>query len=66
MSYFSQEKTKQNKKKTDYDTKIWDIEIKYIITTGYNEFTTGSVANQIKNKNLINKSDISRFINKAR
>ena len=66
MSYFSQKKQNKTKKKTDYDTKIWDIEIKSIITTGYNEFTKGSVANQIKNKNLINKSDISRFINKAR
>ena len=57
MSYFNQKKQNKTKK---------NIEIKYIITTGYNEFTTGSVANQIKNKNLINKSDISRFINKAR
>ena len=45
-------------KKTDYDTKISGIESKYITTADI-------VANNIKNKGLVNKSGIAGFINNA-
>ena len=53
----------QSKEKTDYNAKILKIENKYITTTDCNKFTKNVVVNQIKTKNLINKSDIYGFIN---
>ena len=51
-------------KKTDYDVKLFDIETKYFTTSDYNKFT-GEVLNaKIKEKELLNKSDISRLIDK--
>ena len=38
------------------------IENKHITTTDCNKFTKNIVVNQIKTKNLINKSDIYGFI----
>ena len=52
-------------KKTDYDAKISEIENKCITTAEYNKFSKDIVANNIKSKNLVNKSAIARFINNA-
>ena len=54
-------------KKTDcdYDAKISDIENKYITTPDYNKFTKDIVAKNIKNKELVDKSDIAEFINNS-
>ena len=49
-------------KNTDYETKISDIETKYITTADYNKFTKDIVVNQMKSKNLVNGSDRSDFI----
>ena len=49
-------------KNTDYETKISDIETKYIATADYNKFTKDIVDNQMKSKNLVNGSDRSDFI----
>ena len=50
-------------KKTNCDAKISEIENKYITTTDYNKFTKNIVDNNIKSKNLVDKSAISGFIN---
>ena len=50
-------------KKTDYDVSLSDIDSKYITTADYNKFTKNFVDNNIKSKNLVNKSAISGFIN---
>ena len=50
-------------KKTNYDAKILDIESKNITTADYNKFTKDIVANDIKSKRLVDKSDIAGFIN---
>ena len=39
-------------KKTDYDTKILNIECKYFITTDYNKFTSQTIGAKIKQKRL--------------
>ena len=46
------------KKKTDYHVKITDIEKKYFTNSDCHKFTNKT---KIKNKELVNKSDISRF-----
>ena len=48
---------------TDYDIKITDIENKYIATADYDKFTKDIVANNIKSKNLVDKSDHIGFRN---
>ena len=48
----------QSKEKTDCNAKILEIGNKYITLTDCNKFTKNIVFNQIKTKNLINKSDI--------
>ena len=50
-------------KKTYYDVNLSDIDSKYITTAGDNKFTKNFVDNNIKSKNLVNKSAISGFIN---
>ena len=45
-------------KKTDYDTKIKDIEEKYCATTDYNKFLSDILDVKIKQQELVNKSDI--------
>ena len=40
-------------KKTDYDTKIPDIENNYITTTDYNKLTKNIVAKRIKKKDFL-------------
>ena len=53
-------------RKTNYDTKITDIESKYITTADYNKFTKDIVASSIKSKNLVDKSAIAGFISNAK
>ena len=53
------------KKKAEYDTKTSESESKYLTTADYNKCTRNSVANQIKSKNVVDKSDMSRFIKNA-
>ena len=52
-------------KQTDYDAKIKDIEDKYLTTSDYNKFTNEILDAKIKNKKLVNKSDISGFMNNS-
>ena len=49
-------------KKTNYDAKILDTEEKYFTTSGYNKFTSDILDPKIKQKQLLNKSDISNLI----
>ena len=46
--------------KTDYDAKIKDIEGKYFTTADYNKFKSNIVDAKIKEKKLVNKSDIDK------
>ena len=48
-------------KKTDYDTKITDSEGKYFTTSDYKRFTSDILNAKIKQKELVNKSDISNL-----
>ena len=50
-------------KKTDYDTKVSDIEFEYSTTADYNKFTR--FADKIKSEGLVDKSAISGFISNA-
>ena len=52
-------------KKTGYDAKISDIENKSFTTSDYNKFTNGIIDAKVKNKELVNKSDIFKFINNS-
>ena len=52
-------------KKIDYNSRITDIESKYISTADYNKFTEHIVNNSIKSKNLVDKSDIAGILNNA-
>ena len=38
------------------------METKYITTSGYNKFTSDIIHTKMKEKELVDKSDISRFI----
>ena len=48
-----------------YDAKILDIESKYFTTADYNKFTSQTLDAKIKQKGLVDKSDIVEFINSA-
>ena len=48
------------KKKTDYDAKMKDIDGKYITAVDYNKFTNGILHIKVKQKELVNKSDIDK------
>ena len=50
-------------KKKNYMTKISETENKYTTTADYNKFTKNIVANSIKSKKVVDKSDIAWFIN---
>ena len=50
-------------RKTDYNTKITDIENKYITTADCNKSSKNIGDNSIKIKNLVDKSAIAGFIN---
>ena len=52
------------KKKKDYDGKISGIGKQYF-TSDFNKFTIDILGEQTKNKILVNKSDILRFINNS-
>ena len=60
-------------KKTDYNTKINEIEQKtshqnhdkYITTPEFNKLTSENFAARLKQKNLPSKSDIANFVNKT-
>ena len=43
--------------KTNYNTKVTEIESKYFTTADYNKFTKNIVDNSIKSKNLVTKTD---------
>ena len=49
-------------KKTDYVAKIKEIERKYFTTADYNRFTSETLDAKIKQKELVNKSDISNLM----
>ena len=49
--------------KKNYDAKMTDIENKYITTADNNKFTKDIVANNMKSKNLVDKSLIAGFVN---
>ena len=51
------------KKKKNYDAKIKYIKGKYFTTSDYNKFTNDTFDAKIKQKELVNKSDISVFLN---
>ena len=53
----------QSKKKVHYGNKIKDIERKYFTTTDYNKFTSDTLDVKIKQKNLVEESDISYLVN---
>ena len=48
------------KKTTDYDAKMKDIDGKYITAVDYNKFTNGILHIKVKQKELVNKSDIDK------
>ena len=52
-------------KKTVYNTKISDIEFKYLITSDYNKFMSNILDTKIKEKKLVNESNTSIFINNS-
>ena len=47
-------------KKIDYDAKIKDVEGKYFSTANYNKFESDIFDVKIKQKELVNKSDIDK------
>ena len=49
-------------KKKDYDSKISDIEGECLTTSDYNNFTSDILDAKIKQKELVNKSDISNLV----
>ena len=53
-------------KKTDYDAKISEMEGKQFTNSDYNKFTNDIFDAKIKQKELLNKSDISNFVKKFR
>ena len=48
--------------KKHYDAKISDIAGKYFINSEYNEFVSDKLYAKIKQKELVNKSDISNVV----
>ena len=53
----------QLKKKTDYDAKTSDIESKHFTTADYNKFTSQRLDANIRQKELVDKSAITKFTN---
>ena len=49
-------------KKTDYNARKSEIERNYITTSDYNKFTSDILNAKIKQKKLVDKSDISNLI----
>ena len=46
----------------NYDAKLSEIESQCFTTSDYNKFTNEIIDNKIKERKLVKKSDISRFI----
>ena len=51
-------------KKTDYDAKISEIQLKYFTSPDYNKFMRDMLHAKIKQKELLNKSDIFHLVKK--
>ena len=49
--------------KTDYDAEVLDVKSKYFTAANYNKFANEKLDLKIKQKGLVDKSDIARFIN---
>ena len=49
-------------KKTDYGAKISEIEGKYLTISDYNKFTSDMLEPKIKQKELVDKSNISNHV----
>ena len=54
-----------SQKKADYDRKILDIEKKYFTASDYNKFKNDMINVKIKQKELVNKYDIFKFVNNS-
>ena len=52
-------------KKTDYDAKILDINSKYFTSPDYNKFTSQTLDAKIKQKEIVDKSDIADLVKNA-
>ena len=52
-------------KKTDYDTKLLDIESKSFTLAAYNKFTSQTLDAKTNQKGLLDKCAIAEFINNA-
>ena len=52
-------------KKTQYDSKISEIEGKYLTTSDYNNFTSDILDANLKQKKLVKKSNISNLVNNS-
>ena len=50
---------------TDYDTKVLDIDPKYVTTPDRNKCTKNKLDARIENKKVVNESGISLFINNS-
>ena len=50
-------------KKADYDSKVTDIKEKYFTTAVYNKFTSNILDTKIKQKKLLNESNVSNLVN---
>ena len=53
------------RKKTDDNAEIIDIEKKYFTTVDYNKFTSETFDANMKQKELVNSSDMSNIIKKS-
>ena len=53
---------RSNEKETNYDAKILEIEGTQITTADYNDFMSEILDPKIKQKKLVNKSDISNLL----
>ena len=52
-------------KKTDYNRKISDIEVKYFTTSDYNKFTNKILKKKVKESGLVDKPNIFGFIDNS-
>ena len=51
-------------RKTNYENKILEMERNYFTTSNYNKFTSDKLHARIKQKELVNRSDISNLVKK--
>ena len=52
-------------KKTEYDEEILDVKSKYVITAEYNRLKNEKLVLKIKQKKMVDKSEIAGFINNS-